>query len=187
MDKINELSWLEYQQLCQRTLPDLGTKTLNVEHMVLGIITECGEALDIFKKKIAYKKPVELAHLGEELGDICWYICNLNTLNGNKLHVTTIDYLKNTVKPYAEMTSVDFTCVGLLKTLSSNYSVANTRMNEEQALFIVYKISQLMGINIHEYLYKNIEKLKARYPDKYDDAKALNRDLDTENKILGKK
>ena len=48
MNKIQTLA--EYQQLANRTCPDLGTNQLNELHMWLGVVTEIGETLDIFKK-----------------------------------------------------------------------------------------------------------------------------------------
>ena len=49
--------------------------------MRLGIFTECGELLDIFKKNLAYKKPIDLVNLGEEIADIAWYLVNEATLH----------------------------------------------------------------------------------------------------------
>src|SRR6187431_322201 len=66
----------EYQQLASRTCPDLGSPQNNAIHMQLGIITEIGEALDIFKRKHAYKQEIDLVHLGEELADQLWYVVN---------------------------------------------------------------------------------------------------------------
>ena len=52
---------------------------------------------------------------------------------------------------------------------------------------ILYYISicmNVLGISFEEVMEKNIEKLKARYPEKFTEDKAINRDLDTERKIL---
>ena len=43
-----------------------------------------------------------------------------------------------------------------------------------------------MGTTFDEVQRLNIEKLKARYPEKFDEDKAINRDLDKERKILEK-
>lgn len=43
-----------------------------------------------------------------------------------------------------------------------------------------------LGVSYEEVFEVNIAKLKARFPDKYSDEKALNRDLVTERKILEK-
>jgi NTP pyrophosphatase (non-canonical NTP hydrolase) len=41
-----------------------------------------------------------------------------------------------------------------------------------------------LGANFEEVMETNIAKLKARYPNKFDEEKALTRDLETERKIL---
>ncbi len=40
------------------------------------------------------------------------------------------------------------------------------------------------GLDFYKLLENNINKLKIRYPDKFDTAKALNRDLESERKKL---
>jgi NTP pyrophosphatase (non-canonical NTP hydrolase) len=45
-------------------------------------------------------------------------------------------------------------------------------------------LSDVTGIPIEEIKRKNIEKLKARFGEKFSEEKALNRDLDKERKIL---
>lgn len=44
-----------------------------------------------------------------------------------------------------------------------------------------------LGVSFEDIQRRNIEKLKARYPEKFTPEKALNRDLETERKILEKK
>ena len=43
-------------------------------HAAMGLSTEAGEFLDIFKKSIFYGKPVDLVNADEEIGDALWYI-----------------------------------------------------------------------------------------------------------------
>jgi len=42
----------------------------------------------------------------------------------------------------------------------------------------------ILGINASDVLYKNIKKLESRYPEKFTEEKAINRDLESERKIL---
>jgi NTP pyrophosphatase (non-canonical NTP hydrolase) len=48
-------------------------------------------------------------------------------------------------------------------------------------------ICDSMHIDFEEVLHKNIEKLKKRYPEKFSNEKALNRDLEEERKVLENK
>jgi len=53
--------------------------------------------------------------------------------------------------------------------------------NVFKALFIIAYVN---GIDFYKQLDKNINKLKARYPDKFDSDKAINRNLEVERKTL---
>lgn len=110
----------DYQQKAKRTLPLLGQKMDNI-HMCLGLQTESAELSDVFKKNIAYAKPVDWVNVKEEVGDMMWYIANLCNIN---------------------------------------------------------------GWNLEDIMETNIKKLEARYPEKFTNENAINRDLNTERKIL---
>jgi NTP pyrophosphatase (non-canonical NTP hydrolase) len=51
-------------------------------HMILGMVTEVGELADVYKKYLAYGKPIDIINVEEEVGDLMWYIINFCTLNG---------------------------------------------------------------------------------------------------------
>jgi NTP pyrophosphatase (non-canonical NTP hydrolase) len=89
--------------------------------MAIGLSTEANEVLDAYKKAFAYGKKLDVVNVGEELGDILWYMANL-----------------------MRMLDIDFESV----------------------------------------LQINVDKLKARYPDKFDSDKAITRDLGKERAIL---
>ena len=67
----------EYGNYQVRLISDLGGYVDNLMHMAAGISGEAGEVLDIVKKNFAYGKPLDQAHLIEELGDIVFYINGL--------------------------------------------------------------------------------------------------------------
>jgi NTP pyrophosphatase (non-canonical NTP hydrolase) len=90
-------------------------------HGLMGITTESGELMDAYKKFIMYGKPLDIANIREELGDIMWYIALICHSN---------------------------------------------------------------NISLNEIMDLNIAKLRARYPDRFSEHAALNRDLTTERKIL---
>jgi len=55
--------------------------TIDLLHSAMGLSTEAGELLDMLKKHIFYKKPLDTVNAIEELGDICWYMAlGLKTL-----------------------------------------------------------------------------------------------------------
>lgn len=107
----------------KRTMSKCETPLLDDLHMVLGMQTEAAEIADVYKKNIAYGKPLDEVNIKEELGDLMWYVANLCTLN---------------------------------------------------------------GWDLGEILQTNIDKLEIRYPEKFSNENALNRDLEKERGILEK-
>lgn len=51
-------------------------------------------------------------------------------------------------------------------------------------LWYLTNLARLLNLNIEELLNKNIEKLKVRFPDRFSEEKAINRDVDAERKKL---
>lgn len=46
----------------------------NLMHMTIGISGEAGELLDAVKKRVIYRKPLDVCNVVEELGDIEFYM-----------------------------------------------------------------------------------------------------------------
>ena len=46
----------------------------HLNHMVIGLAGECGELVDAIKRKTIYRKPLDMANVIEELGDIEFYL-----------------------------------------------------------------------------------------------------------------
>ena len=114
-----------YCELASRTDAPLGERydNLHAVHMIMGMVTEVGELQDIYKKHLAYGKPIDEVNEKEEIGDLMWYIAC---------------HCKN------------------------------------------------KGWSLAEIMEKNIEKLKARYPERFSSDKAINRNLSEEREILEK-
>lgn len=62
--------------------------------------------------------------------------------------------------------------------------VVNVGEEIADIMWYVSNLCRIKGINLEEMLQRNIDKLKARYPDKFSQEKALNRNLDKERDIL---
>lgn len=48
---------------------------IQLVHGALGAVGEAGELSEIVKKHLMYNKPLDKAHVKEEVGDILWYLC----------------------------------------------------------------------------------------------------------------
>lgn len=79
---MSQLTIKEFQAQAKRTLSDLGSELNNNLHMTIGISTESGELLDVYKKAFAYGKAIDTVNVKEEIGDLLWYIVNLCSING---------------------------------------------------------------------------------------------------------
>lgn len=96
-------------------------RAIRLLHGGIGLATESGEFLDALKKHIFYGKPIDVANLGEEMGDLFWYIA---------------------------------------------------------------VICDELGADFKSIMQTNIDKLQARYGDKFSEHRATERNLDAEREIL---
>lgn len=196
MTKISSLE--EYRVLAARTLPDLGSLSNNLLHMEAGIAGEfLGETVDILKKTFAYKKPLDKVHLGEELADTVWYCVGAETINKlpemyicfNKEALEGIEIIKNQTIIYIKESvetrdsSVETECLGLI--LANKSAVDSTNRGAVLAIIgICMGICEVLEIDFWQALTNNISKLQVRYPEKFTEEAALNRDLVAERKEL---
>ena len=72
----------EYLIECRRTekrddwgeiTPELANN-VRLLYTLIGLATESGEAFDVFKKCLFYKRPFDLKHFASELSDVLWYL-----------------------------------------------------------------------------------------------------------------
>ena len=198
MTKISSLE--EYRLLAARTLPDLGSIGNNLLHMEAGIAGEfLGEAVDILKKTFAYKKPLDKVHLGEELADTVWYCAGVETINKlpgivisfdgeviasvENIKNQTITYIKESVE--IRKSSIETECLGVI--LANKGAVDSTNRGGVLAIVgICMGICEILEIDFWQALTNNISKLQVRYPEKFTEEAALNRDLAAERAELEK-
>ena len=198
MTKIETLE--EYRLLAARTLPDLGSIGNNLLHMEAGIAGEfLGEAVDILKKTFAYKKPLDKVHLGEELADTVWYCAGVETINKlpgtiivfDEEAIASVENIKNQtitcIKESVEIrsNSIETDCLRII--LANKRAVDSTNRGAILAVIgICMGICELLEIDFWQALTNNISKLQVRYPEKFTEEAALNRDLVAERAELEK-
>jgi NTP pyrophosphatase (non-canonical NTP hydrolase) len=178
MNKLeNKISSLkEYQELAARTCTDLGSKKLNNLHMKMGLITELAEAIDVYKKKIAYKKDIDYVNLQEELiGDTLFYAVNYCRINDIEL-----PKLKENIQSTDDFDDIDYV-MWLFELIELSMK---PKKNILSLMIKIYILSPYLNFDFYQSLTNNINKLMVRYPDKFDTDKAINRDLETERKRL---
>ena len=167
----------QYQKEAKRTMPDLDS-SMNMLHMRMGVVTEIGEFVDQIKKHLIYKKPLDVVNLGEEVADIMWYLVNEMTLTGE---VAFDDSSITSTKNIDLVESVDsilkFQEMYLYK--GEEYTYANLIRE------LMYITSEL-HLDFDVILQNNINKLKIRFPDKFSEDLAINRNLTLERIELEK-
>jgi NTP pyrophosphatase (non-canonical NTP hydrolase) len=170
----------QYQQEAKRTCPSLGSLERDLLHMRLGVFTEVGEILDIFKKHIAYGKPIDFVHLNEEGADIMWYLANEMRLRGI---ILSEELIYKSTKYENGYPTIEEAAADLSDWLC-NYSDLYEDTESIEALH--YILSSLPNSDFFGSLERNINKLRIRYPEKFTSEHALNRDLEAERKALEK-
>lgn len=197
MEKIKTLA--EYQQLASRTCPDLGTPELNYLHMNMGIITEIAEAIDPIKKFIAYTKPLDLVNIGEEIADAMWYIANKARLflteEENKYVWGTNTHFDMITKDFNNTEDVKINNISdVVATLHGVIPDGSIQKVSKQPfdcigisdVVLLFKVAEYFKLDFWQILTNNINKLQVRYPDKFTNEAAINRNLDAERVELEK-
>ena len=160
----------DYQIKCKRSCPDLGANS-NFLHMELGVLTEIGEVLDVFKKNIAYNKPIDYVNLGEELSDISWYLCNQATFRNLEVN---FEHFKADYKITSQDEVLEYLMYPDLN--NTNFTLS----------FNIMKIAEFYNLDFEKLLDNNINKLLVRFPDKFTEEAANNRNLEAERVELEK-
>lgn len=169
----------KYQELAKRTLASLGSQAIDGAHMALGLVTEVEEMLNGVEKE-------DDVNIIEEHGDCNWYIaneCNIYNLSFSQLYDVAQEMC----------TDYDPISLGDIVDLHKKELAYGKEMDiDELENNLIILIMRLMSVcedwmfTYEDSLQRNIDKLQARYPEKFTSDKALNRDLEKERKILEK-
>lgn len=169
------MTFKEYQEQAKRTCPSLGSEKLDLAHMVLGIHSEYNEWVD----------STDLINESEELADILWYLTNYCTFRGYNFERLFDIELKSTLGLVYNSSKLQ----DLVKKYVAYNKEINVSIESELLENIAYAIKKIyinIEIDIYQSLQNNIDKLRIRFPDKFDEELAKNKDLVAERKELEK-
>lgn len=180
------MTYQEYQIAASRTCVKLGSIEEDARHMFLGVFSELGEMVDIYKKELAYEKSIDTVNLSEEWADVSWYLANEATRLKAILTIKKVD-----IFPYIVIEDAFFGMLyGFLNhqdlERSDNISLEDMQYNIIHCFNQWVNIGKSLNIDTNKALENNIAKLKARYPEKFTQEKAINRNLEIERKELEK-
>lgn len=144
----------------------------------LRVFIEAGQKLDVIKKAMFYGKDIENFKTvvpSITLGHAPMFF-HESTAKGELILHGLIGVLTEATELAEHLQVV----------LAGESELDSVNVKEEIADCMWYMaiLADTMGFTFEEVQATNISKLKARYPEKFTEEKAVNRDLDTERKIL---
>lgn len=164
--------------------------TARLVHAAFGMQTETAEFSEEILVSRAKGVDVDVVNLREELGDILWYVaiaCDELKLNFTSLVASPKGARGVGADHSITAVVADFTDI-LKKSIFYGKPLDVTKVSAVLER-LVGDISELCGIldtNLEAVVAKVSDKLKTRYPDKFTEESATNRDLDAERKVLEK-
>lgn len=187
------MTWEEYLPLAEKTLSTQFNCTEDqyqkILHAIIGSLTEVEEILDNYKNGDLVSDVNKQGSVAEESADIFWYLSILYRELGIDDHSIKItqDLTGNPFDVLMDFLKINLKFLDLLKkkiyyNKDINKQVMIEYTHEMRSLLTNY--CQLHNTDIGTILDKNIQKLKARYGEKFSSDRAINRDLETERNIL---
>lgn len=171
-----------YQASALRTEKSLPTVLGRLRHAGLGLITESGEITTEVKRHVIYGKPLDSLgkdgkttmrqHIGEEIGDVYWYIAIAADAIGYAFFADVLGQMRPRALPTYdfEQLSLDLSIeVGFFSLAVSDISTSPSGVASalERVAQILIDIATGVGLDTEEILEQNIAKLQERFPDAY--------------------
>lgn len=189
------MNFSEYRKLTLNTMSQTGKKVTDSTHMTLGLNTEImGELPDAIIAQ-------DLVNFKEEIGDAFWYLANY--CNIWEIEPTRDNELPSETFGAAELDPRSGDQFMLIFSLGQNIALLqdldkkdlaygkagdeNVRLSLTNVIYNMLEATAfIFGIDTDKVRATNIAKLQARYPDKFTNESAVNRNLEVEREILEK-
>lgn len=181
------MNLVKYQIETKRTLPELGNMSVNLAHMVMGIFSEFSEYLNA-------KLSGDDVNLSEEIADMFWYIsnyCNLRNYVLSDLWEKT-ESVSDDLRDNITTTKFIFTLSELQDIVKKNLAYNREIDAKKEVVLLISLLLTIRSLwentnfDLEKSLENNINKLRIRFPDKFSEDLANNRDLKSERTELEK-
>lgn len=180
----------EYQKLALRTESIVDEVVADKDELnhVLAIFVTAGEMLDCLKKKIYYKNPKKYNEKFQELSDSLKFFDTCADRHHCEQHETVLENVDPRV--FHAIIGIATEAAELITALQRNIngdSLDGVNVCEEWGDACWYGdgiLHDALNVDPTVTRERNIAKLAKRYPEKYSDELAENRNLDAERKIL---
>ncbi len=160
--------------------------TNRIYHGIIGICTEVGEIVEAYEKK-----EVDYVNIAEEIGDVFWYTAViLDELNITNLENTEVFSTNMCTTPIFLVSQSTKMLDKTKKTMFYGKEYSKDLLVNQIILFYQSLIKCVNGLKINLDITKekvwdiNLNKLKIRYPEKFNLNNAEVRDLETERVVL---
>lgn len=184
------MNWEKYKELSEKTLSSEFYTDGKVEktlHAVMGICTEMEELLDNFDGTQEF----DAVNVSEEIADIFWYLAII--YREYDVEFTSLDKTQDIEDDKAVIDSMNKDSLRLLDIMKKKIFY-NREINMNSFKSIILNIFSNSVNLLHNYdiepsicLNNNIDKLRARYGDKFSSERANNRNLEVERELLESK
>ena len=191
------MNLISYQEQSSRTCPSLGSPITDSIHMTVGIMTEVKEMFECIKT--LKDKEFDVVNLAEELADMMWYLsnyCRLREIDEYQVfsfqktfYWSHIYEEKPNVKPFdlilyhgGDLLDYDKKELAYKK----NYDKSIRIRSAKDLFFAISDTFLYFNLDPYQALDNNIDKLRVRFPDKFTEELAQNRNLEAERKELEK-
>lgn len=189
------MKFQEYKEQTKRTLPDLGSLLLNTIHMSVGIASETHEFLIALVKN-------DVVNLGEELTDKVWYAANYAFINN--IDLSGFEFSKELMPVFMpglslkamqdlDMTGMMMVFGGEILDMDKKFLAYGKERDMGHAkamlnglLTCIGNLALSVDLDMETCMENNINKLRIRFPEKFDANLAINRDHDAERVELEK-
>jgi NTP pyrophosphatase (non-canonical NTP hydrolase) len=189
------MKYKEYVEATRRTWNKKEDPIDNINHAMLGLMDEAGELAKQYKSNLAYAKELNHTNVYEEIGDLCYFnarmadelqfkaqeelIKQLDEISTKESDFEGKDSLNEMECVFAISSRVGTTYAAL--TSNDGKLIADAILNLQYTMKV---FCEILEVELKDLMSANIAKLKARFPEKFTNEEALNRDLEKEEKAV---
>ena len=175
----------QFKEECKRTCASLGNDKLDLSHMILGMVSELEELDESLVTK-------DIVNTGEEVADIYWYLMNYISFRELDIKLEQSNYNNYRLDSNTLVHGLSIT-ISKLSDLTKKYIAYSKYISSNKEVELILKIDKYLqaillrkGLDLGNVLQNNIDKLKIRFPEKFNENEANNRNLTKERKELEK-
>ncbi len=175
----------QFKEECKRTCASLGNDKLDLSHMILGMVSELEELDESLITK-------DIVNTGEEVADIYWYL--MNYISFRELDIKLEQSNNNNYRLDSQTLLLGLSMtISKLSDLTKKYIAYSRYINSNKEVELILEVDKYLqaillrkGLDLGNILQNNIDKLKIRFPEKFSESEANNRNLTEERKELEK-